>query len=194
MHQIQGKPPMFKRCVFWVVYLSIFALALCLVLAFCAEIDPKITAWQTRRHLGGKNDYYHGVIASLPIAEDQLMADTVTGLYVPDAAPECIAGIGARLYGSYSSYGAIAEQYRDRLEATGWVYSGSGTNGSRVNYHNALDTMAVSVYPSSEKEFGQRASLSGVSRTALALWSSEYETLYGITFLYFEPDSGCLLY
>jgi hypothetical protein len=176
-----------KPSLLWATFL-VFVCGLCGLVAYGKQIEREMTAWWTQRNLDEARSRFSSIVKEIPMAEDYLLKDTLITLYVPDSHPNCIRGSGARIYGSNSSYDVIMAEYTKKFEAMSWIYLGSGTSGSRVNYRNRVDAMSISVFSSAEREFRQWITLDEGTETALTQWSSQYQTLYGIGFIYAEPE------
>jgi hypothetical protein len=157
------------------------------------QITHELTEWTTKRDLTASKSYYNRFVENFPLKEDQLLLDNLSGLHIPGRQPECIIGLGARIYGSDFDYELILVKYVESVKKMGWEYSETAEDNARLNFHDPDSILSISVFPSTENEFHQHIDMAGKTDAELAEWSSQYRTLYGITFTYAKPETGCLL-
>ena len=164
-------------------------LFLCGLFLFGGQIKQKLTMWNTERHLDEATVRYKRLMKNIPITDDTLLIDTLRGIEVEAAYPDCVRDAGYQIFGSNHAFQELTKQYRDKYDQMGWIYGGTGTSGLRLNYHNPENTIAISIFPPAEEQFQTT-----VSESQLSQWLSQFQTIYEITIFYAEPRvDGCFL-
>ena len=166
-------------------------------------IGNQFTRWKTQLRLDDTVQYYNSVVAKVPLEEEHLLAELPAKLHIPDAYPFCIIGRGYQIYGNNRDYADIIADYTERIVGLGWESAGTSRNYpqlynyyNRPNNHPRISTMGISIAPISDADIFLQESpkLAELVENNLASWLDQYQTIYVISFEYYDPESGCLLF